>query len=278
MFFGIVNFGFGQSKIKIAILGTFHFGETSDYANIPIPDIFSRKKQRELDQIVNDLAGFYPNKIFVENTPDTQIIWDKVYGEYRSGFEPTDLNIKKSEIFQIGIKLAKKLNDPFGVICVNYQHPEQSGGFKNSKSRLDSIYALYSGTLQAYKPNLNLFFEQNPVASGELHRFIKNNEKWSKESLKSQLLQMNEKETVNSLHYLNVTAWMDQNPNGIGAELTAKEYFRNAKIMQNILHKINPFDKHILIIIGAAHVKPLQDMIEAHPLLELVPISEILKK
>lgn len=280
VFFVSVQLAIGQSqnRIQVAILGTFHFGESSDYASLSRQDIMSRKSQKEIDQLVSDLAKFYPNKIFVENTPDYQGFWDQVYVDYKTGKEPQNSKVVVNEVYQIGVKLAKKLNDPFGVICVNYSQPEQSGGLRQAKTAIDTVYALYSGMLQSRKPNINKFFRENPLADKEFKNYLKKNEEWSKLSLEKHLLAMNESTSLNTLHYLNVTAWMDQNPNGVGAELTAKEYFRNAKILQNILHKINPYDKRILIIIGAAHVKPLKDMIDAHPLLEFVPLEEILKK
>ncbi|WP_255070027.1 DUF5694 domain-containing protein [Lacihabitans sp. LS3-19] len=267
-----------QAKIKIAIMGTFHFGESSDYISLSHPDLLTRKGQREIDHLVKKLAKFYPNKIFVENTPDTQSFWDNVYADFKNGKEPQSSEILNNEVFQIGIKLANEINDPFGVICVNYLQPEQSGGLKTSKSPLDTLYTLYSSMLQRQKPDLGQFFVQNPLVKQSLDNFVKDNKEWSKHSLEKHILELNSVESLNTLHYLNITSWMDQNPNGVGAELTSKEYFRNAKILQNILHKINPYDKHILIIIGAAHVKPLQDMISAHPLLEIVKIEDLLKK
>ncbi|MCP9747972.1 DUF5694 domain-containing protein [Lacihabitans sp. CS3-21] len=277
-FFSIqISLGQQQNRIQVAVLGTFHFGESSDYASISRKDIMSRKSLKEINKLVSDLATFYPNKIFVENTPDTQGLWDGVYADYRKGLEPKNPSILVNEVFQIGIKLAKQINDPFGVICVNYTHPEQNGGLKQAKTGLDTIYTVYSNMLQNRKPEIGRFFQENPLADKEFKSYLKKNDEWSKLSLEKHLLAMNEASSINSLHYLNITAWMDQNPNGIGAELTAKEYLRNAKILQNVLHKLNPYDKRVLIIIGAAHVKPLKDMIEAHPLLEFVPIQQILK-
>ena len=88
---------------------------------------------------------------------------------------------------------------------------------------------------------------------------------------------MNRPENLDIIHYLNVTLWLDQDPNGIGAELTTREYYRNVKIVQNVLHQLNPYDKKVLILIGAAHVKSLQDILRAHPLLEVIASEEFLK-
>ncbi len=242
-----VSLGQQQNRIQVAVLGTFHFGESSDYASISRKDIMSGKSIKEINQLVSDLAKFYPNKIFVENTPDSQGLWDGVYADYRKGLEPKNPSILVNEVFQIGIKLAKQINDPFGVICVNYAPPEQNGGLRQAKTSMDTIYTVYSNMLQSRKPEIGRFFKENPLADKEFKSYLKKNEEWGKLSLEKHLLAMNEASSLNSLHYLNVTAWMDQNPNGIGAELAAKEYLRNAKILQNVLHKLNPYDKQPLL-------------------------------
>jgi Family of unknown function (DUF5694) len=273
------NFLFAQqpNKVKIAIIGTFHFGETSDYIAGNYPELLTLKKQNEIDELVGKLSKFYPNKIFVENTAEFQTFWDKVYSDWQKGVLPKDHQIEYNEVFQIGVKLAKKLNDPFGVICVNYLHPELNGGLRLAKDKKDTLYALYSQSLQVRKPDLKNFFDQNYFAKEILENFIRQNQEWKSLSIRKHLINLNTPESLNTLHYLNVTVWLDQNPNGIGAQLTAKEYFRNTQILQNILKKINPFDKKVVLLIGAAHVKSLKDMIEVHPLLELVDAKEILK-
>ncbi len=54
-------------KIKILLLGTFHFGETGDKGKTAFNDLFSAKRQQEIQQLTNQLARLNPDKIFVEN-------------------------------------------------------------------------------------------------------------------------------------------------------------------------------------------------------------------
>ncbi len=82
---------------------------------------------------------------------------------------------------------------------------------------------------------------------------------------------------VKKLHYFNVLGFLDNDINGIGAELTAREYQRNTMILKNIYLNFKPTDERVLIIIGAGHAEILKSMINSHPLLELVEIKSILK-
>ncbi len=71
---------------------------------------------------------------------------------------------------------------------------------------------------------------------------------------------------------------MDTNTRGFGAEFTAKEYYRNTKILQNILSSVSPFDRKLLVIIGGGHVQVLKDMLKTHPYFEVVDVKELFSK
>ncbi len=267
-----------NNRIKVAVLGTFHFGESNDLFQTNNSNLLTKKKQKEIDELVNQLTKFNPDKIFVENTPDAQKFWDGIYIDYKNGKMPKDPSVELNEIFQIGIKLADKLKNPQGVLCVNYFHPvAYSIGLNNAKTKLDSLYTLYDHEIQNRKPEILYFLDQNPLAKSFLNSYLLKNEEWKSLSLKKNLFEMNKPENLDIIHYLNVTLWLDQDPNGIGAELTTREYYRNVKIVQNVLHQLNPYDKKVLILIGAAHVKSLQDILRAHPLLEVITSEEFLK-
>lgn len=277
LFFSISILGFSQekAKIKIAILGTVHFGKSNDYIKVDFLDITSRKKQRELNKLLNQLALYNPTKIYVENTPNTQSFWDEIFRNYKKGLEPTNQEIINNEVYQIGIKLADKINNQFGVICINYQENEEMA-FKNQE--VDEAYKNYTSVLNKNKPDPGQFLEQNALANAVLQNIIDKNIAWWNLPLLDFYKNINHEKMLNDLHYVNVTAYMDQNPKGIGAELVAKEYYRNARIVQNIFKNLNPFDNQVLILIGAAHVKTLTEMLKVHPLLEVVDINKVLDK
>ena len=102
-------------------------------------------------------------------------------------------------------------------------------------------------------------------------------ETWKNLSIKDHLTLLNSEESISTLHYFNITGWMDTNTNGYGAEFTAKEYFRNIKILQNILLRVNPVDRKLLVIIGGGHIQVLRDMLKTHPYFEVVDATTLLK-
>jgi hypothetical protein len=94
------------NHIQVAILGMFHMGESSDYRKAEMDSPLTGKRQREIAEVVNKLAAFRPDKIFVENTPDTQEFWNQVFEQYKKGRLPAESSVLVNEIFQIGIKTA----------------------------------------------------------------------------------------------------------------------------------------------------------------------------
>ena len=71
--FILLNPAFAQSgRIQIAFLGVFHMCESPDYKQESITDLLSTERQKQIQSVIDDLVKFRPDKIFVENTPDTQ--------------------------------------------------------------------------------------------------------------------------------------------------------------------------------------------------------------
>jgi hypothetical protein len=266
-----------SGKVQIAFLGVFHMGETPDYKQGSLTDLLSPERQQQIAEVVDALARFNPDKIFVENTPDTQPFWDNVYKNYQNGIKPTERNITYNEIYQLGIKLAYRLNHPFGVTCVNYVQPELLSGLKMARNKIDTLLSFYSHELEKKRPSYDAYFKVNPSVNKALKDYLNRYETWKDLSIKDHLIQLNSAESISTLHYFNITGWMDTNTNGYGAEFTAKEYFRNTKILQNILLRVSPADRKLLVIIGGGHIQVLQDMLKTHPYFEVVNVSTLLK-
>ena len=112
-------------KIKIILLGTFHFNQSLDSASKIHSNLFTPKRQKEVSDLVDKLVKQKPDKIFLEFTLKKQPFYDSIYNDYLNGKEPEKLKVKANEIFQLGMKIAKKLNHK-KVIGMNYQ-PEEIG-------------------------------------------------------------------------------------------------------------------------------------------------------
>lgn len=266
-----------SGRVQVAFLGVFHMGETPDYVKGGIDDLLSAERQKQVQEVVDALARYKPDKIFVENTPDAQPYWNAVYQNYLNGFRPAEKSGELNEIFQIGIKLAKKINNPIGVTCVNYVQPDLAAGTKLARNKIDTLQTFYAHELERVRPSYDAYFKQNPSVNRSFNEYLSNYESWKKLPIKEHLLNLNSEQSISTLHYFNITGWMDTNTNGYGAEFTAKEYYRNTKIMQNILSSVSPYDRKLLVIIGGGHVQILRDMLKSHPYFEIVDVREILK-
>ncbi len=133
-------------RVQVAFLGVFHMGETPDYVKGGIDDLLSAERQKQVQEVVDALARFKPDKIFVENTPDAQPYWNAVYQNYLNGFKPAERSGELNEIFQIGIKLAKKINNPIGVTCINYVQPDLALCMKAARNKIDTLGSILCST------------------------------------------------------------------------------------------------------------------------------------
>lgn len=266
-----------NQKVQIALLGVFHMGETPDYKQGKLVDLLSESRQTQISEVVDALVKFKPDKIFVENTPDTQPFWNNVYKNYQSGITPKAANILYNEIYQLGIKLAKRINHPTGVTCVNYVQPDITSGLKSARNKIDTLLSFYSNELEKKRPPYDAYFKANPSVNNALKNYLAQYESWKSLSVKEHLLKLNSAESIATLHYFNITGWMDNNTNGYGAEFTAKEYLRNTKILQNILLNTSQRDTKLLLIIGGGHIQVLKDMLKTHPYFEIVDAATLLK-
>jgi hypothetical protein len=264
-------------KIQIVILGTFHFGATGDKNKTNFDDEFSPKRQNEINQIVDLLAKYNPDKIFVENEPSKQEKWNKILADYKQGIEPKD-NDLKNEIFQIGVKLAKKTNNSNGVICVDYQMPRKfDEALKNAK---DDVERSYINQVKAISDapeakNSNEKFMFLPFKHSKDFKELK----LAETNLKDYFLWMNTPEYIAENHYVNdnyLALAFGENENYVGAEYVNLWYNRNLKILTNILRNASLNDNRYFLLIGSAHVKVLRDFFRDHPYFEIVEVKDIL--
>lgn len=91
---------------EILILGSPHLANNNrDIANIPIEDVTTPERQREIEALVAALARFKPTRIAIEWPASDQAGLDKRYAAYRAG----TLDLTANERDQIALRLAAKL-------------------------------------------------------------------------------------------------------------------------------------------------------------------------
>ena len=106
---GLAQSTAAQPKVKVLLLGTFHFDNPGlDVAKYESADILSAKRQKEVLDVVKQLEAFQPDQIFVESTPAWQGYYDSVLLAYKND----QYRLKATETDQLGLRLAKALGLP----------------------------------------------------------------------------------------------------------------------------------------------------------------------
>ena len=260
------------NHIEVQLLGTFHFGDTPDLVDGGFTDLFTVRRQREIRRIVDQIAAWQPNKIYVENTAEAQAYWDEVFTAYKKGSLKPERQLLENEIFQLGIRSAAKIPNSPGVICVNFTHSDPVA----KKTELTNNWASYYQSLLGLKPTNSALLASNQMLKDTFDGYLAKYKTWQKLPLNKHLLEMNATENLQTLHYINVLSFMDNNVAGVGAELASLEYRRNLKIVQNIYMNLQQSDKKILIIYGAGHIYSLKNILDSHPVFEVKDLSEML--
>ena len=94
-------------RARLMILGTFHFDDAGldDYKPQHEVAIDSERRQRELAELIEDLARFAPTKVAVEWPKSSRARVQALYDEYRRG----ELDPDPNEVVQVGFRLARRL-------------------------------------------------------------------------------------------------------------------------------------------------------------------------
>ena len=239
---------------SIAILGTFHFGATSDFSSMDLDNFQSPKRQLQIKNLLDHLKKYKPTKIMVEYPMDHAEALNQTYLEYLEGTHELTIN----EIEQLGFRLAKALGH-IHMYSIDY----------TLSLPLDQLAA----------------FAQNHKAE-EFDAFlnsIKENDKKDSELLRERTLieyyaykNSEEEDLKNKNQYVVGTGQFVSDSTYIGVEFVARWWERNFYIMSNIDRHITKDDR-ILVIIGGAHRAVLKDFYKDRHDIEYIEIQDYLK-
>ncbi len=263
--FGIIAFNFSAKsqtpgtspKVKVILLGTFHFGETSDRNRTSFPDLFSTSRQEQLDQLASKLAASNPDKIFVEAEPGRQGRIDSLYEQYRH-HRLKDSSWLRNEIVQIGFRTGVKLNGKAKIICADH--------------RQELPYNAMQQYEKAHQKDSNPPFFDSP------YPFTNKKSSLSKSDMRKYLLSLNDSEArQRSMYdYLHYALLYGNGQDYTGADFTTAWYGRNLKIMTNIFRALDANDRCILVVMGSGHTAILHELLAGHPRIEVVDLASVL--
>ena len=262
-----------EEKNEIMMLGFAHLSKINDLE--PSGSIFTEKKQKEIQELVNNIKEFNPELILVEIDSEEQKENDSLFQLYNSDKRSLkDFEYGAGETYQIGFRTAKQLGLN-GVTGVNY-------------------YESYSQSLLATGDHIEIFQK-------ELENLQNTARPWNEDlinnniSLNDFIKMINTPEMLELTHHLffNLPAYVkngdfDKERLGdlemskidkeyIGAEYISLFYNRNLKIYSNILNaQLKSGKKRVLLIMGQAHIGVLQNMLEHNQNFTVVPASKYL--
>lgn len=247
-----------KQKIKVMILGVFHFVSNNDGIKFKREDMLSEKRQKEIDDLNNSLARFQPAKIFIEWTPDDQPYVDSTYEKFKKG----NFKINGNEVYQVGYKLANKLGHPT-VYCMDAP----------GRYRMDTVISTAKKNGQ-YEPYEKMFLEWRDkiLLQDSLQKLL---------TIKQRLREVNKKENIMNSHMGNAgvtfAPYVGKVGDYAGAEFMSEWYKRNIRMYSNIVRHTAATDNAILIIVGAGHARIIQHFFEDNPAFEVIDPAKYLK-
>lgn len=258
----------GKNKSKAMVLGVFHFNNPGldSYKPKFAFDILEKKRQEELEVLLQKITQYKPTKILVEwDRIEADSITNEKYQKYLSG--SFSIDDQRNEVYQIGFKLAKKLGHKkiycsdasaewFGVELDwdNYDveaYLKSKGQYeKSTRYDFQSFYKLCDSlkTIQTLTEHLAML--NNPKNRLKDHQA-----------------------------YLTDLILEGAGDNYLGADAVAKWYRRNLRIFANA-YDLTDFDKEerLLLIYGSGHVWQLRQLFIDSPDFEYIEPNEYLKK
>lgn len=242
-----------KEKTKILMLGTYHFGKGGAHLIDMDPgDITLDKKQQEINEVIQKLLYFKPNKIAVEWRRDKEKELNIVYSDFcLNNFNETiGIISHRNEIVQLGFKLGQVLShEKIYPIDMPVNLPEQV--FEYAEKYCPDLYVKFMNGVKEFGEKENKFMKTHTVL--EILRYINDPDKIDNE---------------HSDLYL-YTARIGAGDTYYGADMLTEWYRRNLCIFGNLQSISKPGDR-ILVIYGAGHCKILRSFIKDYNEFEFV--------
>ena len=249
----------------VMVLATYHFASLVKHEiNVETDDIFHPTRQKEIDAVVEALKPFSPTMIALEAESEYNAVFNDFYSKYldgswdSSGSEGMQM-LERSELFQIGFRLAKELS-------------------------LERIYAVDEMTVRPLERMFE-FAESHGYEQFLAHRdrrFREIEDSWegdlSSKTIGQLLLKLNSPKdiAVSNSSYIALIRFGNELEQP-GVDVHVEWYRRNVLIFQSLYNMTKGRSgERILMIYGADHASQLRELIESSPDFNLVEVSEFL--
>jgi len=245
---------------SVTMVGTFHF----DYPNLDahiidssdMVDVLNDIRQQEMQELLDYLATFKPNKIVIESTNPER--FNNRYHDFLEG----NFELGRDERYQLGFALGKR----FGLdtlYCLD------AGAFANEFGNescpvLDSVFVDYD------------FRSDDPVEQKVIDYLNYREDRLKEMTLLEYLSDMNTEESWNFNYgsYL-IGDFKLGELRGTDA-LATYWYSRNLRIFRKIQMITESADDRILVIFGNGHVSILHQLFKCTPEYDYVPFGQLM--
>ncbi|GAB2516460.1 hypothetical protein GCM10027085_03010 [Spirosoma aerophilum] len=239
------------------------------YNKQPQSDVYSPKKQAEINQLNTCLQAYAPDMIMVEVDPGEQPQIDSLFALYSAGkLTLNSLPSGRSETYQIGFALAKRLKHP-RVYCVDH-YEATSQSLLTEGTNID----LYQQALQQLQGIARPLKKQVQQDSLSVYQYIRRLNQPDMIARTHRLFYNLPALVVNGDFSRTATNTMDVSKvdkRYIGAEFISLFYNRNLKIYSNALTNQRQYQgKKLLLMFGQTHIGVLQELFKANPEFSLV--------
>ncbi|MDZ7935752.1 MAG: DUF5694 domain-containing protein [Emticicia sp.] len=263
----------GNRKLpSILCIGTFHFGypnqdvvKTNENMQV---DILTAKKQAEIEQLVDYIALFKPNKIVIEVQPEEKRL-SRIVDKYKKVKNGTQ-KAGRDEVEQIAFRLMAKfkLDTLYGGDAPSiFDELYYSKDSVILRPTLDKIFSGYQN--YNYKCTDPVCVLQDSVVNKEADMELK----WS---------------LIDYFRYLNSDKALNRNYGGYfnneyfkqgqyrGADALAMDWYnRNLRIYRNIQRVTTSPNDRILVLFGQGHVAILKQLISSDPNYKPVKFNDL---
>ena len=250
---------------SVMVLGTFHFASLAQHeVKIEPDDVMSPKRQQEIRALVEALKTYAPTMIALEAPAEFDENFNAFYTQYLDGSwdssqSPGLQRLERSELFQIGFRLAKALSHErvYAIDEMTNRPLEQMENFAKSNGYEDFL---------AYQQRM---FRDMEIEEEENFRTKTVGQLILEKSSEEHAAESNSG-YVEDVRFGNRT----EQP---GVDVLVEWIRRDVLIFQNLYNITKgKIGERILIIYGADHVYRLRELVESSPDFHLIEPSEFL--
>ncbi len=260
----------GNHKAKVMMLGVFHFANPGlDSYKVKYElDIFSKKRQTEIKNLLKKIEEFKPTKILFEgNRVVNDSAYNVIYKRYLK--DESVIANRIDERYQLGFRMAKRMGHK--KIYASDARADWFGAELDWDNYDDVAYLK---SKKQYEKSIR--YEKQYDLINEYDDYIK-----TVSTLTDYFIAMNDPKASLKSHqqYLTGTILEGAGDNYVGADAVGKWYRRNLRVFSNT-YDLTDFSKEerILMIYGAGHIWQLRQFFMDSPDYEYVEVNDYLKK